>query len=46
MEIGLEEWDAVNVADAEIAILTTLGLNNVDYLGDSLEKLLQQKLKL
>ena len=47
MEIGLGgEWDAVNVADAEIAILTTLGLDHVDYLGDSLEKIAATKAKI
>ena len=50
MEIGLGgEWDAVNIGNAKIAILTTLGLDHMDYLGDSLDiattkaKLLERK---
>ena len=47
MEIGLGgEWDAVNVADAEIAILTTLGLDHTEYLGDSLDKIAMTKAKI
>tara|TARA_S200000501_G_scaffold85618_1_gene78381 strand:+ start:2566 stop:3666 length:1101 start_codon:yes stop_codon:yes gene_type:complete len=47
MEIGLGgEWDAVNVADAEIAILTTLGLDHTEYLGNSLEEIAKTKAKI
>ncbi len=47
MEIGLGgEWDAVNIADADIAILTTLGLDHTDYLGDSLDIIAQTKAKI
>ena len=47
MEIGLGgEWDAVNVADAEIAILTTLGLDHTDYLGNSLIEIATTKAKI
>ena len=38
MEIGLGgEWDAVNVGQAKIAILTTLGFEHEEYLGNTLE---------
>ena len=47
MEVGLGgEWDAVNVADAEIAILTTLGLDHTDYLGNSLIEIATTKAKI
>ena len=47
MEIGLGgEWDAVNVADAEIAILTTLGLDHTEYLGNSLNEIAKTKAKI
>ncbi len=47
MEIGLGgEWDAVNVADAEIAILTTLGLEHTEYLGNTLSEIATTKAKI
>tara|TARA_B100000579_G_scaffold253238_1_gene208391 strand:- start:202 stop:1302 length:1101 start_codon:yes stop_codon:yes gene_type:complete len=47
MEIGLGgEWDAVNIADAEIAILTTLGLDHTEYLGNDLEGIAKTKAKI
>ena len=47
MEIGLGgEWDAVNVADAEIAILTTLGLDHTEYLGNDLREIATTKAKI
>jgi len=47
MEIGLGgEWDAVNVADAEIAILTTLGLDHTEYLGNDLHEIATTKAKI
>ena len=47
MEIGLGgEWDAVNIADAEIAILTTLGLDHTEYLGDNLNEIAATKAKI
>lgn len=47
MEIGLGgEWDAVNVADAEIAILTTLGLDHTEYLGNSLDEIAKTKARI
>ena len=47
MEIGLGgEWDAVNVADAKIAILTTLGLDHTEYLGNNLREIATTKAKI
>jgi len=47
MEVGLGgEWDAVNIGDAEIAILTTLGVDHVEYLGNQLEKIAITKAKI
>ncbi len=47
MEIGLGgEWDAVNIADAEIAILTTLGLDHTEYLGNKLSEIATTKAKI
>ena len=47
MEIGLGgEWDAVNIGDAEIAILTTLGIDHINYLGKKMEKIAITKAKI
>ncbi|MAW93012.1 MAG: hypothetical protein CMA32_00780 [Euryarchaeota archaeon] len=47
MEIGLGgEWDAVNIGNAKIAILTTLGIDHVDYLGNTLEEIATTKSKI
>ncbi len=47
MEIGLGgEWDAVNIGNAKIAILTTLGLDHMDYLGDDLDSIAGTKAKI
>ena len=47
MEIGLGgEWDAVNVGNAKIAILTTLGIDHVDYLGHTIEEIAITKAKI
>ena len=47
MEVGLGgEWDAVNIGDAEIAILTTLGIDHVEYLGNELEEIAITKAKI
>ena len=44
MEIGLGgEWDAVNIGQARLAILTTLGLDHVEYLGNKLEDIAKTK---
>jgi len=47
MEVGLGgEWDAVNIGDAEIAILTTLGIDHVEYLGNKLREIAATKAKI
>ena len=47
MEIGLGgEWDAVNIGNAKIAILTTLGLDHMDYLGNNLDSIASTKAKI
>ena len=47
MEVGLGgEWDAVNIGDADIAILTTLGIDHVNYLGSELEGIAITKAKI
>ena len=47
MEIGLGgEWDAVNIGQARIAILTTLGLDHEEYLGNTLESIAITKSKI
>ena len=47
MEIGLGgEWDAVNIANPIIAILTTLGIDHVDYLGDNKKDIAITKAKI
>jgi len=47
MEVGLGgEWDAVNIGDAYIAILTTLGIDHVNYLGNELEGIAATKAKI
>ena len=47
MEVGLGgEWDAVNIGDAEIAILTTLGIDHVEYLGNKLKEIAATKAKI
>jgi len=47
MEIGLGgEWDAVNIAEPLIAILTTLGIDHIDYLGDNKKDIAITKAKI
>jgi dihydrofolate synthase/folylpolyglutamate synthase len=47
MEIGLGgEWDAVNIGNSKIAILTTLGIDHVDYLGHTIEEIATTKAKI
>ncbi|OYT31769.1 hypothetical protein B6U93_03000 [Candidatus Woesearchaeota archaeon ex4484_78] len=44
LEVGLGgSWDATNVCDAEIAVLTPIGLDHVKALGDSVEKITRDK---
>lgn len=44
VEVGMGgEWDATNVADGRIAVVTPIGLDHVDYLGDTLEAIATEK---
>ncbi|WP_206745681.1 folylpolyglutamate synthase/dihydrofolate synthase family protein [Jatrophihabitans sp. GAS493] len=44
VEVGLGgEWDATNVIDAEIAVITPIALDHVQVLGDSVEKIAREK---
>lgn len=45
LEVGLGgRLDAVNVLDAELVVLTSIGLDHVDWLGDSLAGIAREKL--
>lgn len=47
MEIGLGgEWDAVNIANPIISILTTLGIDHTNYLGDKIDMIASTKAKI
>lgn len=37
------EWDATNVADSEIAVITNVAMDHMDYLGDRIEKIAWEK---
>lgn len=40
LEVGLGgRLDAVNIMDADLAIITSIGIDHVDYLGDTREKI-------
>jgi len=45
LEVGMGgEFDATNIINApELAILTSIGLDHMDYLGDTIEKIAQTK---
>lgn len=44
LEIGLGgRLDAVNIIDPDISIITSIGLDHMDYLGDSLDKIAEEK---
>ncbi|HVX45431.1 MAG TPA: folylpolyglutamate synthase/dihydrofolate synthase family protein [Mycobacteriales bacterium] len=44
IEVGMGgRWDATNVADGQIAVLTPIALDHTDYLGDTIEKIAQEK---
>ncbi|MDR2896424.1 MAG: bifunctional folylpolyglutamate synthase/dihydrofolate synthase [Propionibacteriaceae bacterium] len=36
-------WDATNVADAQVAVITPIGLDHMDYLGDTIEDIANEK---
>jgi dihydrofolate synthase/folylpolyglutamate synthase len=44
LEVGLGgRLDAVNVVDADVAVITTIGIDHVDWLGDNREKIGSEK---
>lgn len=44
MEAGMGgEWDATNVVASEVAVMTPIGLDHMEYLGNTLEKIAQTK---
>ncbi|WP_223668931.1 bifunctional folylpolyglutamate synthase/dihydrofolate synthase [Kangiella shandongensis] len=44
LEVGLGgRLDAVNIVDANIAVITSIGLDHVDWLGDNLETIAGEK---
>lgn len=44
LEVGLGgRLDVVNVIDPDIAVITNIGLDHTDWLGDTIEKLLSRK---
>ncbi|RDV24294.1 bifunctional tetrahydrofolate synthase/dihydrofolate synthase [Alteromonas aestuariivivens] len=44
LEVGLGgRLDATNIVDADLAILTTIGLDHQDWLGDTREQIAQEK---
>lgn len=36
-------WDATNVANADVAVITPIGLDHTDYLGDTIEEIAGEK---
>ncbi len=44
LEVGLGgRWDAVNVIDADIAVVTSIGIDHVEWLGDTRELIAVEK---
>jgi dihydrofolate synthase/folylpolyglutamate synthase len=44
VEVGLGgKWDATNVIDAPVAVITPIGIDHVDYLGDTIAKIAAEK---
>ncbi len=44
VEVGLGGgWDSTNVADGAVAVITPIGLDHRDYLGDSLAQIAREK---
>lgn len=44
MEVGLGgRWDATNVADAQVAVVTPIGLDHVHILGNTIEEIAAEK---
>lgn len=44
VEVGLGgSWDATNVADGKVAVVTPVSIDHVDYLGDTVEQISLEK---
>lgn len=44
VEVGMGgTWDATNVADAKVAVITPIALDHTDYLGDTLTEIAAEK---
>ncbi|GAB3214158.1 folylpolyglutamate synthase/dihydrofolate synthase family protein [Marinactinospora endophytica] len=44
IEVGLGgTWDATNVIDADVAVITPIGLDHTDYLSDTVEGIAEEK---
>ncbi|GAB7069285.1 bifunctional folylpolyglutamate synthase/dihydrofolate synthase [Mycobacterium hodleri] len=44
IEVGLGgRWDATNVVDAPVAVITPIGLDHTDYLGDTIAEIAAEK---
>ncbi len=44
VEVGLGgTWDATNVADGQVCVLTPIGLDHMEYLGDTLVEIAEEK---
>lgn len=44
VEVGMGgRWDATNVADGAVAVITAIGLDHADYLGPTVEKIATEK---
>lgn len=44
LEVGLGgRFDATNIVDADVAIITSIGLDHTDWLGDTLEEIAYEK---
>ncbi|MBF7682354.1 bifunctional tetrahydrofolate synthase/dihydrofolate synthase [Acinetobacter sp. B5B] len=44
LEVGLGgRLDVVNIIDPDVAVITNIGLDHVDWLGDSIEKIAKEK---
>lgn len=44
IEVGMGgRWDATNVADARVAVLTPIGIDHVQYLGSTVEAIAREK---
>lgn len=44
LEVGMGgEWDSTNVADADVAVFTPIGLDHADFLGDTIAHIARTK---